>query len=140
MYENSGIDSESSYLLHSLLGIGGRDTLLAHPKCGASWEGFVLREVIRRTGAKRGEAFFWGVHGGAELDLLILQDSRRLGFEIKLTKSPQVTASMRSAKETLGLDHLYVMCHGEGKPWPLADGVTAVPAACLISEQWLTAR
>ena len=89
-------------LLHSLLGIGERDSLLAHPKCGASWEGFILREVMRRTGAKRGEAFFWGVHGGAELDLLILQDGRRLGFEIKLTKSPQVTALMRSAKKPWG--------------------------------------
>jgi hypothetical protein len=127
-------------LLHSLLGIGEREALLAHPKCGASWEGFVLREVIRRTGAKRGEAFFWGMHGGAELDLLILQEGRRLGFEIKLTKSPQVTASMRSSKETLALDHLYVMCHGEGEPWPLTEGVTAVPAACLVSEQWLPAR
>lgn len=127
-------------LLHSLLGIGEREALLAHPKCGASWEGFVLREVIRRTGAKRGEAFFWGVHGGAELDLLILQEGRRLGFEIKLTKSPQVTASMRSSKETLALDHLYVMCHGEGEPWPLTEGATAVPAACLVSEQWLPAR
>lgn len=127
-------------LLHSLLGIGERDALLAHPKCGASWEGFVLREIIRRTGAKRGEAFFWGVHGGAELDLLVLQDGVRLGFEIKLTKSPQVTASMRSAKETLMLDHLYVMCHGEGKPWPLAERVTAVPAACLASEQWLAVQ
>ena len=125
-------------LLHSLLGIGEHDALLAHPKCGASWEGFILRELIRRSGAKRGEAFFWGVHAGAELDLLILQDGCRLGFEIKLTKSPQVTASMRSSKETLGLDHLYVMCHGEGEPWPLAEGVSAVPAACLVSEQWLT--
>lgn len=124
-------------LLHSLLGIGEHDALLAHPKCGASWEGFILRELIRRIGAKRGEAFFWGVHAGAELDLLILQDGCRLGFEIKLTKSPQVTASMRSSKETLGLDHLYVMCHGEGEPWPLAEGVSAVPAACLASEQWL---
>jgi len=127
-------------LLHSLLRIGGRDALLAHPKCGASWEGFVLREIIRRTGAKRGEAFFWGVHGGAELDLLVLQDGVRLGFEIKLTKSPQVTASMRSAKDTLMLDHLFVMCHGEGQPWPLADGVTAVPAACLASARWLQER
>ena len=124
-------------LLHSLLGIGEQDALLAHPKCGASWEGFVVREVIRRTGARRGEAFFWGVHAGAELDLLILQDGRRLGFEVKLTKSPQVTASMRSSREILGLDHLYVMCHGEGEPWPLAEGVTAVPAACLASELWL---
>jgi len=96
-----------------------------------------LREVIRCTGAKRGEAFFWGVHAGAELDLLILQDGCRLGFEIKLTKSPQVTASMRSSKEALGLNHLYVMCHGEGEPWPLAEGVTAVPATCLASGQWL---
>ena len=124
-------------LLHSLLGIGERDALLAHPKCGASWEGFILREVIRRIGAKRGEAFFWGVHAGGELDLLILKDGCRLGFEIKLTKSPQVTAAMRSSRETLGLDHLYVMCHGEGEPWPLAEGVSAVPAACLALEQWL---
>jgi hypothetical protein len=121
-------------LLHSLLGIGERDALLAHPKCGASWEGFMLREVIRRTGAKRGEVFFWGVHAGAELDLLILQDGRRMGFEIKLTKSPQVTASMRTAKEMLRLDHLYVICHGDGEPWPLAEGVTAVPATYLATE------
>jgi predicted AAA+ superfamily ATPase len=56
-----------------LLGVAGMDELLAHPKCGASWEGFMLHEVIRRTGAQRGEAFFWSVHTGAELDLLILR-------------------------------------------------------------------
>lgn len=123
-------------LLHSLLGIGTSDALLAHPKCGASWEGFMVREIIHRTEAKRGEVFFWGVHAGAELDLLILKDGRRMGFEIKLTKSPRVTASMHSAIETLALDHLYVMCHGAGAPWPLAQGVTAVPAACLASAQW----
>jgi predicted AAA+ superfamily ATPase len=122
-------------LLHSLLGIGNRDDLLAHPKCGASWEGFILREIIRRTGAKRGEVFFWGVHSGAELDLLILQDGRRMGFEIKLTQSPQVTTSMRTAKETLQLNHLYVLCHGEGEPWPLAEGITAIPAAYLATGQ-----
>lgn len=125
-----------SGLLHSLLGIGERDDLLAHPKCGASWEGFMLREILRRTDAKRGEAFFWSVHGGAELDLLVLKNNRRLGFEIKLTKSPQVTASMRSAKEILALDHLYVVCHGEGDRWALADGVTAVPAIHLALERW----
>lgn len=122
-----------SGLLHSLLGIGERDALLAHPKCGASWEGFMLREIILRTGAKRGEVFFWGVHSGAELDLLILQDGRRMGFEIKLTQSPQVTASMRTAREILRLDHLYVICHGAGEPWPLAEGITAVPVAYLAT-------
>jgi hypothetical protein len=104
---------------------------LAHPKCGASWEGFIIREIIRSTGARRGEAFFWGVHTGAELDLLIQHNGRRLGFEIKLTNSPKVTPSMRSAQEVLGLDNLFVICHGSGDPWPLAEGIIAVPAMCL---------
>ncbi|MGZ0018255.1 ATP-binding protein [Nitrosomonas sp. wSCUT-2] len=127
-----------SGLLHSLLGIGDEDALLAHPKCGASWEGFILREIIHRMNVKRGEAYFWGVHSGGELDLLIVQDGRRLGFEIKLTKSPQMTVSMRSATEILKLDHLYVICHSEGEPWPMSEGVTAMPASCLASEQWLS--
>jgi len=125
-----------SGILHSLLGVGGRDDLLAHPKCGASWEGFMIREIMRRTGAGRGEAYFWGVHTGAELDLLIQRDGRRLGFEIKLTRSPKVTQSMRSACEVLGLDRLYVICHGAGEPWPLAERIIAVPAMCLASTQW----
>lgn len=129
-----------SGILHSLLGVGGMDDLLAHPKCGASWEGFIIREIMRRSGARSGEAFFWGAHTGAGLDLLIRRDGRSLGFEIKLTRSPKVTASMRSACETLGLEHLYVVCHGAGEPWPLAKGITAVPALCLTSPQWMPPR
>jgi hypothetical protein len=125
-----------SGILHSLLGVGGMDSLLAHPKCGASWEGFMIHEIMRRTGARRGEAYFWGVHTGAELDLMIQRDGRRMGFEIKLTRSPRVTPSMRSAREVLGLDRLYVICHGAGEPWPLAEGIIAVPAMCLASSQW----
>ena len=127
-------------ILHSLLGLGEVDVLLAHPKCGASWEGFMLHEIIRRTGAQRGEVFFWSVHTGAELDLLILRNGRRLGFEVKLTRSPKVTPSMRSSSEVLGLDHLYVVCHGEGEPWPLAEGISAVPAMCLATPQWQQIR
>ena len=123
-------------IFHSLLGVETLDELMAHPKCGASFEGFMLHEIVRRTGARRGEAFFWSVHTGAELDLFIQRKGRRLGFEFKLTRSPKVTASMRSSQEVLGLDHLYVICHGEGDPWPLAESITAVPAMCLASKLW----
>jgi predicted AAA+ superfamily ATPase len=126
-----------SGILHTLLGISGRDGLLAHPKCGASWEGFMIREIMRRIGAGRGKAFFWGVHTGAELDLLIHHDNRRLGFEFKLTRSPKVTPSMRSACEILGLEKLYVICHGVGEPWPLAESIVAVPAICLATPEWI---
>jgi len=126
-----------SGVLHSLLGIQGLDRLLAHPKCGASWEGAMIREVLQRTGVRRNEAYFWGVHTGAELDLLIEKHGRKIGFEFKLTRSPKVTPSMRSAREQLGLDHLYVVCHGAGEPWPLAEGITALPALCLASTAWV---
>jgi predicted AAA+ superfamily ATPase len=118
-------------ILHNLLRIADSDALLAHPKCGASWEGLMVREIIRRSGARRNEAFFWGVHTGAELDLLIVNNGKRMGFEIKLTGSPRITAAMRSARDVLNLDQLYVICHGEGSPWPLSDGITAVPAGSL---------
>ncbi len=118
-------------MLHNLLGIGDSDALLAHPKCGASWEGLIVREIIRRSGAGRGEAFFWGVHTGAELDLLIIKNGKRLGFEIKLTRSPRVTTAMRSARDVLNLKQLYVICHGAGAPWPLSEGITAAPAASI---------
>jgi hypothetical protein len=114
-------------ILHSLLGIAGEHDLLGHPKCGASWEGFALHEVIRHANAKRDEAYFWGLHSGAELDLMIVRNGRRYGFEVKLTNSPKVTPSMRSAQEALELEHLYVVCHGEGEAWPLAQGISAIP-------------
>lgn len=125
-----------SGILHSLMGVNTMDHLLAHPKCGASWEGFMIREIMRRAGARRNEAFFWGVHTGAELDLLIRKPGRNLGFEFKLTRSPKVTPSMRSALEVLGLERLYVVCHGDGEPWPLAERIFALPALCLASADW----
>ncbi len=118
-------------LLHSLLGIAGERDLLAHPKCGASWEGFVLHEILRKAGVGHDQAFFWGVHTGAELDLLLVRDDHRLGFEVKLTRSPAVTPSMRSARDALELDHLHVVCHGDGEPWPLSERISALPLSAL---------
>lgn len=92
-----------SGVLHSLLGISSRHELLGHPKVGASWEGFALQQIIERLGAKPRECFFWALHTGAELDLLIVQGNQRRGFEIKLTDSPKATPSMYSAIENLRL-------------------------------------
>ncbi|MDZ7812354.1 MAG: ATP-binding protein [Ideonella sp.] len=118
-------------LLHSLLGAATERDLLAHPKCGASWEGFALREVLRHTNAGRDEAYFWALHSGAELDLFLNRSDQRLGFEVKLTRSPKVTPSMRSALKALDLQHLYVVCHGDGPVTPLAEGISALPLQSL---------
>jgi predicted AAA+ superfamily ATPase len=101
-----------SGIFHSLIGVADMNALLVHPKLGASWEGFALEEIKRSFEAREEECFFWAVHQQAELDLLIVRDGRRLGFEIKFSDSPTVTSSMRTALKTLRLDSLLLVCPG----------------------------
>lgn len=112
-------------LLHALLGITDEIDLLGHPKVGASFEGFAIGEITRRLGCDPHEAYFWGLHSGAELDLLVVRGRRRRGFEIKHTDSPSVTPSMRSALQNLRLDQLDVVHAGEHS-YPLGEGIRAV--------------
>jgi uncharacterized protein len=118
-----------SGLLHALLGIGDFDALLAHPRSGASWEGFAVEQVLRV--AQPDEAHFWATHNGAELDLLLFKDGRRIGVEVKRMDAPKVTPSMQIALRDLHLEALYVVYPGERR-YRLADRVEAVPLAALI--------
>ncbi|MEQ1831683.1 MAG: ATP-binding protein [Candidatus Eisenbacteria bacterium] len=102
-----------SGLLHALIGLEGRADVMAHAKVGASWEGFILEQIIRGLRARSEECYFWRAHTGAELDLLIVRGRRRLGFEIKRTSAPSLTPSMRTALADLKLDSLTVVHAGE---------------------------
>jgi predicted AAA+ superfamily ATPase len=115
-----------SGILHALLNLRTAADLAGHPKMGASWEGFVLDQLIRHVGADREECFFWATHSGAELDLLIVRGNRRLGFEIKRTSTPALTPSMRHAATDLKIDSLTVV-HAGDHGFPLADNIVAVP-------------
>ncbi|AIK96259.1 ATP-binding protein [Candidatus Odyssella acanthamoebae] len=114
-----------SGLLHALFGIHTEDQLQVYPKLGASWEGFALEEIIKEYHASSEECYFWATQAGAELDLMIIKDGKRIGFEFKHTDFPKVTPSMRIALETLKLDHLYVIFPYAHSSFPLADKITA---------------
>ena len=116
-------------LLHALMGVRTLPELLVHPRCGASWEGFALEQVLRL--AKPDEAYFWATHQGAELDLLMLKGRKRVGVEFKRADTPKVTPSMRIAMHDLKLDALYVVYPGAHR-FSLADGVEAVPLWALM--------
>lgn len=116
-------------LLHQLLGIGDREALLSHPKCGASWEGFVL-EALHKALAPD-ETCFWGTHTGAELDGLFIRDGRRLGIEIKRADAPRMTPSMRHALHDLRLDWLWVIYPGS-QAYALDERVRVMPLADAI--------
>jgi hypothetical protein len=113
-------------LLHHLLGINTQEALLAHPKCGASWEGYAIEQVIEATQAD--EAYFWATHQGAELDLLLFKNGRRLGIEIKRADAPTVTRSMQISLEDLQLEQLVVLYPGPQR-YRLADRISVVPLA-----------
>lgn len=122
-----------SGILHGLLNLPEQADLDAHPKSGASWEGFVIDQIIRHLGARPEECFFWATHGGAELDLLIVRGRKRYGFEVKRTTAPKVTPSMRHALHDLKLAQLDVIHAGE-HTFPLAERLRAVPLGRLLDE------
>jgi len=111
-------------LLHTLLGIRDKMELLTHPKLGASWEGFVIEEIIRTQ--QPDEVNFYAVHSGSELDLLMRWGDRRVGVEIKRADAPRLTRSMKIAQQDLGLDELWVIYPGT-RVYPLAEGIIARP-------------
>lgn len=120
-----------SGLLHALLDIRTRSQLEAHPKSGASWEGFVIDQVIEALGAGPHECHFWRTHTGAELDLLFIRGARRLGFEVKRTTAPAITPSMRHALADLKLKKLYVI-HAGSTSFPMSSQVEAVAMVDLL--------
>jgi predicted AAA+ superfamily ATPase len=93
-------------LLHALLQIESLAELQAHPKLGASWEGFALEQLCTLLETRK--AYYWATHGGAELDLLITIGGKRYGFEFKYADAPGATRSMRIALEDLNLEKVWV--------------------------------
>ena len=114
-----------SGILHTLLNLKDKHDVESYPKLGASWEGFLLDQVIYQAGADKTECYFWATHAGAELDLLIVKGRKRFGFEFKRTSSPKITSSMISARTDLKINQLSVIFHGNTS-FPLGDGIMAI--------------
>lgn len=113
-----------SGLLHQLLGIGSERELLMHPKLGASWEGYVIEEILDVVNADK--AYFWATHQGAEIDLILRKSGRMFGVECKRTDAPRMTPSIRIALNDLKLERIAVIYPGD-KRFPIAPEVEAIP-------------
>ena len=138
-YENMGkrtVKSPKIYLrdcglLHALLDVSSSEQLESHPKLGSSWEGFCIEQILSVTGSSN--AYFWGTHAGAELDLFLLRNGKRIGVEIKYSDGPSTTRSMRSAMEDLKLDHLYVAYPGK-EDYPLDKKISVMSLPSILAE------
>jgi predicted AAA+ superfamily ATPase len=63
------------------------DSLLSNPIAGASWEGFVIENII--TEHDRWKPSFVRTSNGAEIDLILERAGQRHLFECKLSKAPK---------------------------------------------------
>lgn len=115
-----------SGLLHRLLGIADARNLLRHQHVGASWEGFVVEQVLATQA--HDDAWFWGVHQGPEIDLLLARGDKLYGVEVKRADAPKMTPSLRTAMADLGLARVAVVYPGSRR-YSLGEGVEVVPVA-----------
>ena len=103
-----------SGLLHSLLRFPPGDDLLAQPWAGASWEGFVIEQILTARAARgeTGDAYFFRTHDGYEADLVIENGRTREVVEIKLTSgpAPEDLARLASVGEMIGATRIVLLC------------------------------
>ena len=122
-----------SGILHSLLGLTTLADVEAHPRLGASWEGFAISQVTTLLDVRPDECFFWATHAGAELDLLVVRGRKRWGFEVKRTSSPTITPSMRIALSDLKLQRLFVV-HAGDHSFDMSKKIRAIALSHLLDE------
>jgi predicted AAA+ superfamily ATPase len=114
-----------SGLVHALLGLTTLDDVLGHPVVGASWEGFVIEQLIAAAGSER-QPMFFRTSTGAEADLVFERGGRvEMVMEIKRTSAPKVSSGLRIACEDLQPAQAFVVHGGDGQ-WPMGNGVMAI--------------
>lgn len=122
-----------SGLVHALLSVETKESLLSHPVVGASWEGFVIENLLNCAPAPV-QAFFYRSAAGAEVDLLLAWPSGELwAIEIKRSLSPKVERGFHAACADLAPTRKLVVYPG-AESFPLGNDVLAVPLAVLCQE------
>ena len=116
-------------LLHHLLNIGSAEELDAHPARGASWEGFVTEDILRRERIARpgSQGYFWRTQAGAEIDLLLDRDDARVAIEIKAGRggAPRTLRVLREALPDVGAQRAWIVDQAPGTEL-LAPGIARI--------------
>lgn len=115
-----------SGLVHGLLGIRDELTLTGHPVMGASWEGFVIENLLA-VAPPWTLASFYRTAAGAEIDLVLELPGRNSpwAIEIKHSLSPRPTRGFHNALEDLQPEKAFVVYAGTER-YPLSREVEVI--------------
>jgi len=118
-----------SGLLHALLDIASMEQLFAHPVYGTSYEGFVIENIV--TQLPRWKASFYRTSSGAEMDLVLEKQGRRIAIEIKASTSPKLGRGNWSALEALQPDESFVVAPVDVS-YPMSENVMVMPLDAML--------
>lgn len=110
-----------SGLLHQLLDISDFDHLLGHPVFGASWEGFVIENII--THCRGWKYSFYRDSHGNELDLILEKGGRRIAIECKASKAPDLEKGFWNSLEALNISEAWIIAPIEER-YEIKKGIT----------------
>lgn len=120
-----------SGLLHALLSLGTLDDVLSHPVASASWEGFVIEQLVAAAGPHRTPLYF-RTEKGAEADLVLERGGEvEMVIEIKRSTAPVASRGLHVARADLAPRETHVV-HGGSDSWPMGNGVSATALSALV--------
>ena len=122
-----------SGLVHALLGIADKETLLSHPVVGQSWEGFVIENLLANV-PQGVDGWFYRSNRGAEIDLLLSHPSGELwAIEVKRSLAPKLERGFHSACADLNPSRKFVVYPGT-ETYRMAEDIEAISLASLASK------
>lgn len=122
-----------SGLTHSLLAIESYNQLLGHPVAGASWEGFVIENILSVL-PDSAEPAFYRTAAGAEMDLVLhLPRSKLWAVEVKSGLAPKLGKGFFHAREDIAPERSFVIYSGEDR-YPLDASTEAIGLSEFMEE------
>ena len=122
-----------SGLVHRLLRLDDRETVLGHPVAGASWEGFVV-ETLLRAAPELAQASFYRTATGVEIDLMLeLPRNQLWAIEIKRSLAPTVDKGLRTAIEDVQPNRAFIVYGGDER-YPTAGDIEVIGLPELADE------
>lgn len=114
-----------SGLLHALLGLASFNALAGHPIVGASWQGFVIENLLAAA-PDRTKASFYRTSAGSEIDLVLeLPQGQRWAIEIKRGLTPKTAKGFHHAREDIEPDRTFIVYSGKER-YPKAEGIEVI--------------
>ncbi|MBN1578117.1 MAG: ATP-binding protein [Chitinispirillaceae bacterium] len=110
-------------IVHALSGIGTLRDCMSHPDYGSSWESFALENICSHPHVKkRWQFYFYSVHSGGEIDLVLDDGRERVAVEFKVSSAPDVPENFLSALKDTGITSAWIVAPVE-RSYPAGNGV-----------------